>query len=157
MISGEKTSWTKSFDLRKKYRRARFNAALICCAAFETRIPSVLTSFSWRSVNHFMSLCRWSSARAKFLPMSMLHKLDCKFPSLGFKMTTMVFIYLPFALPLSTDSLGDPSIRGFEVPLKVPLKVEIERKEFFIVVTVIRLDILAGPAQTLQERHKSDL
>ena len=30
-------------------------------------------------------------------------------------------------------------------------------KEFFVAVTVIRLDILAGPAQTLQERHKSDL
>src|SRR5205809_2407068 len=88
-----------------------------------------------------------------FHPMSMLHKLDCNFPSLGFKITTMVFIYLPFALPLSTGSLGDPRIRGF----KVPLKVEIERKEFFVAVTVIRLDILAGPAQTLQESHKSDL
>src|SRR5436309_10367247 len=53
------------------------------------------------------------------LPMSMLHKFSCKFPSLGFKMNAMVFIYLPFALPLlSTDSLGDPRIRGFEVPLK---------------------------------------
>src|SRR5437762_1116031 len=60
------------------------------------------------------------------LSMSMLHKLDCKFLSLDFKMTTMVFIYLPFTLPLSTDSLGDSRIRGFEVLLKVV----IEQKEF---------------------------
>ena len=51
-----------------------------------------------------------------FLPILILHKLDCKFPSLGFKMTTMVFIYLPLTLLLSTNSLGDPRIRGLEVP-----------------------------------------
>src|SRR5437762_13552167 len=65
------------------------------------------------------------------LSMSMLHKFSCKFPSLGFKMNAMVFIYLPFALPLSTDSLRDPRRRRFEVPLKV----EIELKEFFVAVT----------------------